>query len=249
MFAALAQGQSRRSLSQDVKHVVILMQENRSFDHYFGTLSGVRGFDDASALKLPDGRSVFHQPDSLHPNGYLLPFHSDTGASSAQKIPSTSDAWAVQHEARNGGRMDQWLPAHRKAHGAKAPYVMSYYKREDIPFQFALADAFTICDAYHCSVMGPTYPNRMYLMTGMIDPDSSGRGPIASNSPLRARTNIVSGGSGPTARTPAALARSMAGAITSICSVPSRPPSPACGFRAATPMRGSVRMRRSMTLT
>jgi phospholipase C len=178
---ALAAGPSRRGVAQDVKHVVILMQENRSFDHYFGTLSGVRGFNDGAAMKLPDGRSVFYQPDALNPDGYLLPFHLDTGASSAQKIPSTSHAWAVQHEAWNGGRMDQWLQAHRKADGVKAPYVMSYYKREDIPFQFALAEAFTICDAYHCSVMGPTYPNRMYLMTGMIDPDATGRGPIIKN--------------------------------------------------------------------
>jgi len=157
------------------------MQENRSFDHYFGTLSGVQGFADPNALKLADGRSVFYQPDPEMPSGYMLPFHLDTGASSAQKIPSTSHAWAVQHEAWNGGRMDRWLRAHRKADGVKAPYVMSYYKREDIPFQFALAESFTICDRYYCSVMGPTHPNRMYLMTGMIDPESTGGGPIIRN--------------------------------------------------------------------
>ena len=178
---ALAQDSPKRALLRDIKHVVILMQENRSFDHYFGTMSGVRGFDDPAALKLENGRSVFYQPDAENPEGYMLPFHLDTGASSAQKIPSTSHAWAVQHEAWNGGRMDKWLPAHRKADGVKAPYVMSYYKREDIPFQFALAEAFTICDAYHCSVMGPTHPNRMYLMTGMIDPEGTGRGPIIRN--------------------------------------------------------------------
>jgi phospholipase C len=77
--------------------------------------------------------------------------------------------------------MDKWMQAHRKADGVKAPYVMSYYKREDIPFQFALAEAFTLCDAYHWSVMGPTWPNRMYLMTGMIDPDGTGGGPIIRN--------------------------------------------------------------------
>lgn len=141
---ALAQAPTKRSLLRDVKHVVILMQENRSFDHYFGTLSGVQGFADPNALKLADGRSVFYQPDPEMPSGYMLPFHLDTGASSAQKIPSTSHAWAVQHEAWNGGRMDRWLRAHRKADGVKAPYVMSYYKREDIPFQFALAESFTI---------------------------------------------------------------------------------------------------------
>jgi phospholipase C len=107
---------SRGSL-RDVKHVVVLMQENRSFDHYFGTLAGVRGFDDPKALMLPNGRSVFYQPDSENPNGYLLPFHLDTHATSAQKIPSTSHAWAVQHAAWNGGRMDKWLEAHRKADG------------------------------------------------------------------------------------------------------------------------------------
>ena len=61
--------------------------------------------------------------------------------------------------------------------GNKAPYVMGYHTRADIPFQFALAEAFTICDAYHCSVMGPTWPNRMYWMTGTIDPDGKARRP------------------------------------------------------------------------
>jgi phospholipase C len=178
---ALAQQSSRESSLRDVKHIVILMQENRSFDHYFGTLSGVRGFDDLDAQKLPGGHSVFFQPDPENPNGYLLPFHLDTHASSAQKIPSTSHAWAVQHEAWNGGLMDRWLPAHRKADGVKGPYVMGYYKREDIPFQFALAEAFTICDEYHSSVLGPTWPNRMYPMTGMIDPDGMNGGPILNN--------------------------------------------------------------------
>ena len=178
---ALAQGVLSSGSLSDIKHVVILMQENRSFDHYFGTLSGVRGFDDPKALKLPNGQSVFYQPDAVNPKGYMLPFHLDTRASSAQKIPSTSHAWSVQHEAWNGGRMDQWLPAHRKADGLHGPYCMGYYKREDIPFHFALADAFTICDAYHCSIFGPTWPNRMYLMTGTIDPDGEHGGPITGN--------------------------------------------------------------------
>ena len=159
----------------------MLMQENRSFDHYFGTLSGVRGFDDPEALKMPGGRSVFYQPDDKNPNGYLLPFHLDTRTTSAQKIPSTSHAWAVQHEAWNGGRMDRWLPVHRKADGAHGPYCMGYYTRDDIPFQFALAEAFTLCDAYHCSLLGPTWPNRMYWMTGTIDPEGGNGGPMIGN--------------------------------------------------------------------
>ena len=109
------------------------MQENRSFDHYFGTLAGVRGFDDPNALKLPNGKSVFYQPDAENPDGYLLPFHLDTRTTSAQKIPSTSHAWAVQHAAWNGGKMDNWLPAHRKADGVNGPYVMGYHTRERHP--------------------------------------------------------------------------------------------------------------------
>lgn len=178
---ALAKDPPSRGSLRDIKHVVLLMQENRSFDHYFGTLAGVRGFDDPKALKLPNGESVFRQPDAENPNGYILPFHLDTRASSAQKIPSTSHAWSVQHASWNHGRMDAWLAAHRKADGANGPYVMGYYNRTDIPFQFALAEAFTICDAYHCSIMGPTWPNRMYWMTGTIDPDGLHRGPIINN--------------------------------------------------------------------
>ncbi len=177
----LAKEPTRRGSLRDIKHVVLLMQENRSFDHYFGTLAGVRGFGDANPLQLSNGQPVFYQPDSENPKGYLLPFHLDTHKSSAQKIPSTSHAWAVQHAAWNGGRMDRWLPAHRKADGIHGPYVMGYYTRADIPFQFALAEAFTVCDAYHCSLMGPTWPNRMYWMTGTIDPEGLDGGPIINN--------------------------------------------------------------------
>ncbi|MDH6242596.1 phospholipase C [Mycobacterium sp. OTB74] len=176
----------RRALADPVtpkpiEHVVLLMQENRSFDHYFGTMPGVRGFGDPNAARLPNGASVFQQPDPENPDGYTLPFHLDTTRNSVQKIPSTSHAWEVQHSALNGGRMDNWLPAHRKADGPNGPFVMGYYQREDIPFHFALADAFTVCDAYHCSLLGPTWPNRMMWMTGTIDPTGAHGGPIIRN--------------------------------------------------------------------
>ncbi|MEU0856492.1 alkaline phosphatase family protein [Streptomyces griseofuscus] len=179
---AVAAGPPRKGSLRDIEHVVLLMQENRSFDHYFGTLSGVRGFADPKALRLRSGRSVFYQPDTGNPKGYLLPFHLDTRASSAQAIPSTSHAWEVQHQTWNGGRMDQWLAAHRKADGVNGPYVMGYYTREDIPFQFALAETFTICDSYFCSVLGPTWPNRLMWMTGSIDPGGTRGGPVTTNS-------------------------------------------------------------------
>ncbi|MFJ5642169.1 alkaline phosphatase family protein [Streptomyces sp. NPDC093223] len=178
---AVAAGPPKHGSLRDIEHVVMLMQENRSFDHYFGTLSGVRGFADPHALKLDTGRSVFYQPDTVNPKGYLLPFHLDTHTSSAQAIPSTSHAWSVQHQAWNNGKMDQWLPAHRKADGVNGPYVMGYYTRKDIPFQFALAETFTICDNYFCSVFGPTWPNRLMWMTGSIDPGGTLGGPVISN--------------------------------------------------------------------
>src|SRR5580704_12980740 len=115
---ALAAGPPTRTGSlRDIKHVVILMQENRSFDHYFGTLPGVRGFADPAALTLSTGKSVFYQPDPDNPDGYLLPFHLNTLTTSAQAIPSTSHAWTVQHSAWDSGKMDNWLPAHLAADG------------------------------------------------------------------------------------------------------------------------------------
>ncbi|HKJ30192.1 MAG TPA: alkaline phosphatase family protein [Balneolales bacterium] len=177
----LANPPKKHGSFKDIEHVVLLMQENRSFDHYFGALSGVRGFDDPDVLKMKNGRSVFYQPDPQNPDGYLLPFHLDTIKTSAQKIPSTSHAWSVQHASWNHGKMNRWIPAHQKVQEKAAPYVMGYYKREDIPFHYALADAFTICDAYHCSVLGPTWPNRMYWFTGTIDPEGKGGGPIINN--------------------------------------------------------------------
>ena len=181
---ALAQGLTRPGSGsmRDIKHVVLLMQENRSFDHYFGTLAGVRGFGDPRPQRISNGRPVFYQPDPRHPDGYLLPFHLDTRTTSAQKIPSTSHAWRTQHDAWNGGGMDNWLPAHLKADGTNGPYCMGYYTREDIPFQYALAESFTVCDNYHCSVLGPTHPNRMYWMTGTVDAEGLAGGPMIDNS-------------------------------------------------------------------
>jgi phospholipase C len=174
---AIAAESSKRGQLKDVEHVVMLMQENRSFDHYFGSLSGVRGFSDKKAAKLPNGDSVFKQPDPTSPQGYLLPYHLDTRTTAAQAIPSMSHEWDVQHAALNGGAMDNWLPAHRAADGSAGPYTMGYHTREDIPFQYALADAFTVLDSYHCSVLGPTGPNRHMWMAGTIDPNGVAGGP------------------------------------------------------------------------
>jgi len=181
VLAMLDQEPPRRPVLHDIEHVVLVMQENRSFDHYFGTMAGVRGFGDTHALTLDSGRSVFYQPDPVNPDGYLLPFHLDTTTTSAQSIPPTGHEWDTLHSAWNRGRMDNWVPAHRNSDGVNGPYTMGYYTREDIPFQFALAEAFTVCDHFHCSVLGPTWPNRLYWMTGTIDAEGTRGGPIIRN--------------------------------------------------------------------
>src|SRR5580658_3306074 len=166
-----------------VKHIVLLMQENRSFDHYFGALSGVRGFSDPNAKTLATGKSVFYQPDAANPDGYLLPFHLDTTTTSGQAIPSLSHQWQIQHASWNHGNMDGWLRAHIASDSDTAgPYTMGYYEQADLPFQYALANAFTICDNYFCSVLGPTHPNRYMWMTGTVDPTGANHGPALDNS-------------------------------------------------------------------
>jgi phospholipase C len=176
------------SLSQ-IEHVIVLTQENRSFDTYFGALRGVRGFSDPTAITLPTGRKVWYQPDPRNPQGYELPFHLDTVNTSAAAVSDLSHAWSVQHSAWDGGKMDNWVPAHRAADGdTNGPMTMGYYTRADLPFHYALADAFTVCDNYHCSVFGPTNPNRLYLWTAFIDPEGKNGGPVIDNSEARPYT-------------------------------------------------------------
>ncbi len=165
----------------DIDHVVIMMKENRSFDHYFGTLAGVRGFSDPKAMRLPGGSSVFEQPDAASPAKVALPFHLDTSKTSAQRLADLDHSWPVQHASRAGGRMDGWLAAHRDADEGRGPLTMGYLTRADLPYYHALADAFTVCDGYFCSMLGPTTPNRFFAMTGTIDAAGGYGGPQIDN--------------------------------------------------------------------
>lgn len=156
---------------KDVEHIVVLMQENRSFDHYFGSLKGVRGFGDPRPVTLPDGRPVWHQRDGAKE---VLPFRPEVDDLGLQFLQDLNHDWAGGHRAFNQGRYDQWIPA-------KTPTTMAYLTREDIPFHYALADAFTVCDAYHCSFIGSTDPNRYYMWTGYTGNDGTGGGPVLGN--------------------------------------------------------------------
>ncbi len=154
-----------------------MMQENRSFDHYFGTLRGVRGFGDPRAVKLPSGRSVWHQPDPSNPDGFVLPFHPPASNLGLTFLEDTPHDWESTHEAWNGAKFDQWVPS-------KGTTSMAHLTRNDIPFHYALADAFTVCDAYHCSLLGPTDPNRYHMWTGWVGNDGSNGGPVIDNAEL-----------------------------------------------------------------
>ena len=164
--AAPTDGSTLTGTLRDVRHVVIFTQENRSFDNYFGAMSGVRGFGDPAAMTLRSGRSVFHQPSAT---GEVLPFHTALDC-----VNDVDHGWAGGHDAWHNGLWDRWVPA-------KGTNALSSSARAELAYYYALADAYTVLDAYHCSVIGPTNPNRLYLWTGMIDPASTGGGPVIDN--------------------------------------------------------------------
>ncbi|MBI4934506.1 MAG: phospholipase [Actinobacteria bacterium] len=139
----------------DVEHVVIFFQENRSFDHYFGTRRGVRGFGEPQA-------------------GTMTPYWMDTATTSGACGPDPDHGWAGQHLA--------WANGTNSGFGDRmGPAALGYFRRSDLPYYWALADEFTLCDQYFCSVIGPTTPNRLYSMSATIDPDGLGGGPVIEN--------------------------------------------------------------------
>jgi phospholipase C len=152
----------------DAEHIVILMQENRSFDHTFGTLRGVRGFNDPRAITLPDGNPVWAQSDKT--GNRFLPFHLNIKDTKSTWMGSLPHSWTNQVDARNDGRYDRWLDAKHSDEEAFAamPLTMGYYTREDLPFYYALADAFTVCDQNFCSCLTGTTANRLHLWTGTV---------------------------------------------------------------------------------
>ncbi len=152
----------------DAEHVVILMQENRSFDHAYGKLKGVRGFNDPRAISLPDKNKVWLQTDKK--GDTYAPFRLDIKNTRATWMHDLPHSRESQVDAYNGGKYDKWLTSKRSAHKeySDMPLTLGYYEREDLPFYYAFADAFTICDQNFCSSMTPTHPNRYYLWSGTI---------------------------------------------------------------------------------
>ncbi|MFM0735394.1 phospholipase C, phosphocholine-specific [Paraburkholderia sediminicola] len=140
----------------DVEHVIIFMQENRSFDHYFGTMPGVRGYSDRFTIPMLSGNPVWFQNGA---SGTVQPYYLDPALGNGLYIGG-DHSWATQQAGWDNGRMASWP----KAKSLSAS--MGYLQEGDLPFHYALANAFTICDAYHCSMHCSTFPNRMYLWSG-----------------------------------------------------------------------------------
>lgn len=165
---ALAIDAAPGSTYMDAEHVVFLMQENRSFDHCFGTLKGVRGFNDPRALRLADKNPVWLQTNAAGQT--YAPFRLNIKDTKATWMSSLPHSWENQVDAGNGGKHDKWLDSKKSGNKdfAAMPLTMGYYNREDIPFYYALADAFTVCDQHFCSSLTGTSPNRLFFFSGTI---------------------------------------------------------------------------------
>ncbi len=166
----------RTGTISDVQHVVILMQENRSFDHYFGTMAGVRGFADRFPVPLPEGLTVWTQGYTKGEPKQIAPFALNTAQTFAHmRVEGTPHSWVDAQDAWDEGRMRRWPDF-------KRPHAMGHFEQADIPFQWALADAFTLCEAYHCAFHGGTNTNRLFLWSGTNDGEGTRGGPSISNS-------------------------------------------------------------------
>ncbi len=179
--AALKINPHPNSTYLDAEHIVMVMQENRSFDHSFGSLRGVRGFNDPRALRLSNGNPVWLQ--SYKNGDTYTPFRLDIKNSNAAWTQDLPHSWENQIGAWNHGKFDNWLESKRSGNKnyRELPLTLGYYTREDIPFYYAFADAFTICDQHFCSSITGTTTNRHFFWTGKCVPEKGAK-PLVRNS-------------------------------------------------------------------
>ncbi|KAK9456291.1 phosphoesterase family-domain-containing protein [Dipodascopsis uninucleata] len=180
LLGALPSSLGNESL-KDVKHIIMFMQENRAFDHYFGTMAGVRGFKDPNVLIGDNGLPIWYQPATEAE--YLLPFYMGANSSYKEGIQCAdggSNDWIENHNAWNNGKINGWVTNNSE-------YAWGHYRRDDIPLHFALADEWTLGDMYSEFVIGPTAPNRAAWVSGNLNigsflgnPESVG-GPYIEN--------------------------------------------------------------------
>ncbi|RCI17139.1 hypothetical protein L249_1867 [Ophiocordyceps polyrhachis-furcata BCC 54312] len=166
----------------DIDHVVLFMQENRAFDHYFGTMAGVRGFDDANLLTT-NGVPVWKQltspkltNDTHHLSPWYLNYLGGNWSEATQCMISGSNGWYENHAAWNEGSNDHWALNN-------TPWSIGYYKRHDVPVQWALADEWIVADMYQESVIASTSPNRVTWISGSINVPGSPQMPDQGGNP------------------------------------------------------------------
>jgi phospholipase C len=157
---AETQGETRPSGTDiPIDHIVVMMMENRSFDHYFQKLPEYGQPDVEVAPETFTNDDIEKQP--------VAPFRDEQLC-----FVDTNHGWFGAHEQYNGGKMDGFIssnegihekPVHGTLEMLSGKRAMGYYTQEDLPFYYWLANEFSIADHYHCSLLGPTWPNRMYL--------------------------------------------------------------------------------------
>ncbi len=131
-----------------IDHIIVVMMENRSFDHFLGAMTLLEGRDDLDGLTA----DMENAGDDGVP---VAPYPNEIAC-----IADPGHGWDASHGQYNGGVNDGFV----RDYGG--PGVMQYMQRSDLPITWALADQYAVCDAYFCSVMGPTWPNRFYGHAG-----------------------------------------------------------------------------------
>jgi phospholipase C len=142
-FPAVIRAAGQAGADTPLRHVVISMQENRSFDHYFGYAPWIGSFGPPAGYSQPDGQG-----------GVVEPYHFPS-----LSTPDIPHDWGSVHEQWNGGAMDGFLTN-------AGIWALGYYTAADLPFYYGLHESSTLCANFFCSVLGPTWPNRFYLAAG-----------------------------------------------------------------------------------
>ncbi|PNY26837.1 Non-hemolytic phospholipase C [Tolypocladium capitatum] len=177
----------------DIDHVVLFMQENRAFDHYFGTMAGVRGFNDAN-LQMNGNVPVWMQlttpaltTDAQYVGPWYLNYLGGNWSEATQCMSAGSNGWYENHAAWNFGTNDHWAMNN-------TPWSIGFYKKGDVPTQWALAEGWVLGDMYQVgalpcvetsteSVVSSTNPNRVAWISGSINSPGSPQRPDQGGNP------------------------------------------------------------------
>ena len=160
-LAAASLAATAAAWGEQIEHIVVFMQENRAFDHYYGSHQGVRGFNDRAAIPVRSGLNALYQPvDQSDLTKYQLPFHTSTMSTSSICMPAPAMDYVHDMLIINGGRFDSWNT------GRPAGMGQAFFNRSDLPYYYKLYESFVAGDQYHQSTFTCTDPNRLHLFSG-----------------------------------------------------------------------------------